>query len=246
MGGISTGLSGILAAQYAIYTTGSNISNAASEGYARREVVLAPTSAKMNTSTNQTDSGVKVETVIRNKDMYLEGRVQSYGANVAQYEVLSEQLLEIEGLMQEPSDSGLSQGIQDFFNEWQTVASEPEDLTNRTMLLMTASNLTDRLSEFRDSIAAIQQSLSTEITNAVDQANTLAEQIAQTNMLIGQSNNDSGASLSLQDDLDRYVRQLAELTGAANSTPTDSQAPTGGGRHGACHGRPEHPAQRAP
>ena len=219
--GISIGLSGVLAAKYSLQTVGKNIANAATPGYARREIQLRSSSWKLATNAG---GGVTVETVIRRRDVFLESRLEQYGANMANHEVQHQYLSEIEGLLQEPGDQGISAVLDDFFNKWQAVASNPQDVTARTMLSLAADRLVTRLRDLRNDLVSIRGDILNEIRDVVQSANSAAQKVAENNQLISAAATDKGGALSLQDDRDKYMRDLAELIGAKNTTVSQQQA----------------------
>ena len=123
---MSIGLSGIFAAQTALTVSGENITNSTTPGYARRQVQLAEATS---TGTDaDVATGVSAQTIVRDRDMYLEGQVQSYNAGLSSATTLSQYLNQIQSLLQEPSSTsnGISTQLDTFFNDWQAVAADPD------------------------------------------------------------------------------------------------------------------------
>jgi len=221
--GISIGLTGALAAKYSLQTVGTNIANAATPGYARREVILRPSGWKAAANAGA-GGGVTIETVLRRRDAFLESRLEQYSANTAKYSVQQEYLSEIEGFLQEPGDQGINAVLDDFFNQWQAVAGRPQDVTARTTLSLAADRLATRLRDLRSELVRLRGNIFDQIRDVVQSANSVARKVADNNQLITQSLADKGGALSLQDDKDQYMRELAELIGAKNSTSSQQQA----------------------
>ncbi|HKE46477.1 MAG TPA: flagellar basal body protein, partial [Rhodanobacteraceae bacterium] len=72
---LSTGISGLLASQLALNTTGHNISNVNTAGYSRQQVMLgARTPDRLGSS--YVGTGVNVEGVRRLYDSFLTGQVR--------------------------------------------------------------------------------------------------------------------------------------------------------------------------
>jgi flagellar hook-associated protein 1 FlgK len=218
---ISVGLTGIRAAQYALTTTGSNIANATTEGYARRRVAFEPQIGGM---------GVRVDSVERLKDMFLEDRLRDFEAKLGQSQVTVSTLSEIEGLLGEPSESGIAACLDDFLNQWQAAAARPEDATERNLVLLSAQRLVNRLNDFSDSVAVIRSDLLNEAHNLTDELNALAAKVVENNALLRSGSSRDGADLSIKDDQDRLARDIAALIGADNvkSTADGLQVGPGG------------------
>ena len=219
---LSIGLAGILAARQALETVGYNIANATTPGYARRDVKLSGTSGGGTPSTFSSDT-VSVESIIRIKDMFLEGRLQAYRGSLARNEAQSAYFSEIEGALQEPSEEGIGVALEAFFNQWQAVALRPEDATERTALLLSAAHLSEQISSLRQELVDIRTAVSAEISYQVEEVNSLASQLAEVNqqLLIG-SADPANQPLSLQDERDRLLARLAEVIGAADLAPNES------------------------
>ena len=100
---MSIGLSGIFAAQTALDIAGENITNSTTPGYARRQVQLAETAS--TGAKPHADTGVSAETIVRDRDMYLEGQVQSYNAGLSSATTMSQYLNQIQSLLQEPNST---------------------------------------------------------------------------------------------------------------------------------------------
>jgi flagellar hook-associated protein 1 len=206
---ISVGLTGLKAAQYAITTTGSNITNAATEGYARRRVAFTPQAGT---------GGVAVGSIDRLKNAFVEDRLQTFEGKLGYSEVNVNTLTEIEGLLGEPGDEGISVLIEDFLNQWQSAAARPEDINERNMVLMSAQALTDRLNTFSNSISVIRNDLLSEARQIVDEVNALGEQVIENNALIRAAVGSEGGDLGVRDDQDRLARKLSRLIGSENVT----------------------------
>jgi flagellar hook-associated protein 1 FlgK len=220
---LNIGLSGILAAQTALTISGENITNSTTPGYARRQVQLAentPTGPSANVET-----GVSADTIVRLRDMYLEGQVQSYNAGLSFATTANQYLNQIQSLLQEPNsaDDGISAQLDTFFNDWQALAADPSDSTAQSTLLDAAQQLAQSLQDLRNSLLSVQSSVGQDLSASVAQVNQLTSELAQNNQLTTDASSDGTAPLSLEDQRDALMSQLAQLTGATNVSP---QQPT--------------------
>lgn len=219
---LSMAVSGVLAARQAIETVGSNIANARTPGYARREVRFTGKSWNEATGRDAT-SAVRIESILRMKDAFLEGRLQSCLGSLARNEVQEGFFSEIEGILQEPSEEGVGAALEEFFNQWQSVATRPDDATERTTLLLKASYLAEKIYSLRQGLVDIESAVTAQIGYHIDEINRLAERVADLNTRLAiESASGAYAPLGLHDERDRLVRELAELAGAENLTPNEA------------------------
>jgi flagellar hook-associated protein 1 FlgK len=222
MSDLYVGLSGLLGARRALDVIGQNITNASSPGYARREVVFTPVRNNVS-SAMAVGSGVDADTVVRIRDMFLQDRVQTYSAGLERADSQARYFSEIEALLQEPGEYGIGGVLDQFFNEWQDVASRPDDQAGRVALLGTADYLCQRLTSLREDLSGLRDALHLEVGDVVTQVNELSAQLANNNLLVDQMGSES-RPLSLEDERDLLMSQLADLIGAANRTPNASKA----------------------
>jgi len=222
MSDISIGLGGILAAGQAISTIGSNIANAGNATYARRDVKMSGQSWEYAGGAN---SSVSVDSIIRIKDMFLSGRLQSNSASLASADVRSTYFAEIEGVLQEPGEDGIGAALDQFFNQWEALALRPEDTAVRSVLVLNAGSLADKISSLRAGLLDIRDAAQVEAANLVGEVNSLAERLTEVNRQVVLEPADSAnPPLALEDERDRLVGELAELIGAANLSPNELTA----------------------
>jgi len=217
---LNIALGGVLAARQAIEVVGSNIANARTEGYARRDIQL---SGQSWTEADTGGSSVRVTGVTRTRDAFLEARLQEYMGAFSRNDVQLDYFAEIEGILQEPSEQGIGTALEEFFNLWQDLAMRPADATTRSTLLANANQLADKIRMLRDGLSDIRKAALLEVNQVVEQVNTIAERLADLNDRLAIKDTESSpASASLMDERDRLVRELADLVGAVDVTPNQS------------------------
>ncbi len=221
---LSVGLSGILAAQTALTVSGENITNSTTPGYARRQVQLSESTSTGPDS--DLDTGVNSNTIVRDCDMYLEGQVQSYNAGLSSATTLSQYLNQIQSLLQEPSSAsnGISTQLDTFFNDWQSLAADPSDSTTQSTLVNAAQQLAQSLQALQSGLVSVQNSIGQDLSASVAQVNQLTSELAQNNQLTSTATTQGGSPLSLEDQRDALMSQLAQLTGAVNTSPQAATA----------------------
>lgn len=207
---LGLGLSGMLASQQGMSTTGHNISNVSTPGFSRQAVVLTeriPT----GTGAGFFGNGVDVTSVERRYDQFLTSQVWSNTSNTERLESFYHYASQIDNLLADPQ-AGLSPAIQSFFNSIQGLSNDPASIPARQVVLSEAESLVDRFHVIDSKFSELNQAVNSEIEGIVGEINTLAESLARINRDIiyaegrfpGQPAND------LRDQRDYLVQQLSE------------------------------------
>jgi flagellar hook-associated protein 1 FlgK len=130
--GLQTALSGLEAAQAAINTTGQNISNANTPGYSRQQVVLTERSALTIPSVSaynghgiQVGTGADITNITRLRNQFLDGQYRAQNTATSGDSNLSTLLGQVQSALNEPSSSGLSSNLQQFWQSWNALANNP-------------------------------------------------------------------------------------------------------------------------
>jgi flagellar hook-associated protein FlgK len=202
---LSIGLSGLTASQRLLDLTGTNIANAGTPGFHRREAVLVPQEVGAPYGT-----GVEVARVRRLVSTLLEQSVTRNTSTTADVSRQLDGMQQVESLLQ-TGDGSLPDLLEKFFNQAQQLTAAPQDLTQRRQLLATAGTLAGQLNATTDALARLRDDLRTEAGTLVDQVNSLTGQIAQLNDAIKNSIARDGPTADLEDRRDDLINQLAGI-----------------------------------
>lgn len=222
MSSLNIGVTGLLTAQRALDTVGQNIANVNTPGYARREVRIGATSSA--TTDAGISGGVSAAGIARVRDLFLQGRLNTYQSGLSGADTLNRYYLEVESLLNEPSDNGIGAAISAFYSRWETLAAQPEDTATRNALLSSAQNLADSISTLQNALFEMRQAISRELDDCVSSANSLIDQLAQNNLLVDQSASAGQAPLALEDTRDDLLCRLSQLIGVTDQTPNEAKA----------------------
>ena len=181
--GLNIGKSALSAQQSALHVTGNNIANVNTPGYCRQNVKMVSEFQKTN-SIGQISGGVAVEGVSRAKDMLIDRILRRETQNLGYYETFKSSLEQIESIFNEPSDTGLSSLISQFFNAWGDLANNPEDLSVRMALRERGAALTNAINEGYFRLSQLQQDIGETLEGKVNEVNNLAQQISNLNQQI--------------------------------------------------------------
>ncbi len=217
---LNIGRKALFAHQYAISVTSHNVANVNTPGYSRQRAIFESTSP-LRVPEGFLGTGVDVSRIERIRDHLIDLQVRDQISQVGEWEKGDAILKQIESLINEPSDSGLSNAITDFFNAWQDVANDPEESGPRTVLVEKATILSNTFHRQKDHLQSLVGELNNEVDGIVTQINSYSGQIAKLNEKIvalectGQPVND------LRDKRDALVNEIAKFVDVQTSENGD-------------------------
>ncbi|HCO74410.1 MAG TPA: flagellar hook-associated protein FlgK [Clostridium sp.] len=182
---LNTSKGGMFAQQQYINVTSHNISNANTPGFSRQHIVLQ--TARPQTiagGVGQIGTGVTVSSIERTRNQFLDFQIRKESSLLGNYGVRQDYLSEIEGIFNEPSDTGISELMSEFFDAWQTLSKNPEKSDARTVVAQKAKALADelnhtykKLNDTKDNAAKEIQSNLFEVNTILDQLNSINKEI---------------------------------------------------------------------
>ncbi|MBS3734228.1 MAG: flagellar hook-associated protein FlgK [Phycisphaerae bacterium] len=220
----SIGLTGLDAAQRAIELVGTNISNAATEGYHRQDLQLAPI---VYGGTMQDPQGVEVAGISRAVDTLLERELMNQQPTQGQIDRELTALETIESVFGEVDSEGLASALDGLFNAFRELSSDPNSQPLRQQAVWSADALTTELRRLGTYLTDLKQQIVLEAGNAVNQVNALAGDISTYNRQIETMNVRGGNPNVLLDKRDQALTELGTLIETDISYPEgDSGAVT--------------------
>ncbi|HEX8497676.1 MAG TPA: flagellar hook-associated protein FlgK [Actinomycetales bacterium] len=221
--GLSTALNGLMSQRAALNVTGQNIANANTVGYTRQRAELSAIAGPGRigliggTPIDQIGSGVTVTGISRLADSFVDARQRDAHANVSYSTARSSALGQVESIIGEPSKTGLSTQLTEFWNSWQGVAINPTSSPARQSALSLATAVTTTLQRGAAALDATYADTRNQLSALAQEVNTTAAGVANLNdriMVIRAGGTDSN---ELIDQRDQLVLKLSELTGATAS-----------------------------
>lgn len=215
--GLNVGLSSLYAQRAGLELAGHNIANANTEGYTRQRVNLAadggPITPAMHSVYDKNGNGVRVADVTRMRDAFLESRaLQERGV---QSELAAGQLVlgRVEGLLGEPSESGIASSMSAFWSGFADVANKPTEGAPRAQLLQRAQTLATGVNAAIDAVGSQRASFQEQLSATVAELNGTAAAIADFNRVIISATLGGSPANDLKDQRDLLVQRLGESAG---------------------------------
>ncbi len=200
--------SGLTAGQVGMNVAGNNVANAATPGYSRQTLGLAP-SADQAFGRGRIGRGVDILSIRRSADDALSQRLRAAISDDAAGSTSRQRLGELERLVGSLDDSGLSTQLGAFFNAWSGLANDPSLTAARTGVLEQGRAASEYIRTLRRDVVNQQRGLDEELRNSAATANGLLGEIARLNVQI--VNNGGPNAAALQDRRDQALDRLAEL-----------------------------------
>ncbi|NPA12192.1 MAG: flagellar hook-associated protein FlgK, partial [Epsilonproteobacteria bacterium] len=207
----STAITGLHAHQLAMDVTSNNVSNASNKDYVRERAVFS-TYSPINAIPGDIGTGVKIDKVYRITDTFLFSRYSKASSDMQNLTTKENYLQEIATYFPDVNDEGLYKDLEDFFNAWQTFASNPNDSSVKVDLAYKTEALTDTIHTLRAKLKDIQKNINDEVETKVNEANTIIKEIADLNHQIT-AHEANGASIAneLRDKRDALEKRLQEI-----------------------------------
>lgn len=204
--GLSAALSGLAAAARAAEVVSSNIANARTEGYGRREIVLG---ASVLGGTGQ---GVTVRGVQRHADPILLGDRRLAEASSGNREATAAFLKKIESAVGTPDDSAsLGSRIADLDAALLAAISRPESEPRLSSVLDAAKSLTAHLATAGDSIQSARLTADHRIGAEVNLINSALSRVAELNGAVRKSIASGRDSSALLDMRQQVIDSISEM-----------------------------------
>lgn len=212
------------AMQTAMTTVSNNVANVSTEGYHKlrvnlEEVVNYTPLTQDATSIANSLSGVNVASIERYSDFYLQTYYWNQDSEKSYLERYSSISTNIQDLVNELDNTGLAKSMSNFYTAVDALNDDPSDLTARQNFISAAENLATKFNDVSGNLTSLQESLNgtvasvypSDMSDSIDKANSLLEQIADINESILKTNSNDVSSSSLLDKRDMLVTQLGEI-----------------------------------
>ncbi len=214
--------------QQAIDVTSNNISNASNPDYARQKVQFATVTAE-----NGRGAGVTVSDIQRIKDDLLGVQIRNYQSKSSDANKRSQVLSQIESIISEPSDNGLSNYMTQFFNSWDQLSAQPNSTPLRLNVIQKAQSVSDRFTQILNGLNDIQTTLQTEALNDVSTINSYLKDLNGLNQRISESEMRGIKANELKDQRDALIGKLSEMVNVTvQKNPNGSVSVNVGGLFG--------------
>jgi flagellar hook-associated protein 1 FlgK len=203
--------------QSAIQTTGHNISNANTEDYSRQRVNLTTWLPYPGVGINaargagQVGTGVNDEAVVRIRDQFVDLQVRDNSNQNGYWSSLSDAYSQMEDIVNEPTDTGISSELDGFWQSLQDLAGNSGTAGTGTVVLQKGAAVADTFNYIASSLGKVQNNLNQQITENTNLVNNYSDQINALNKEINKQEANGFLANDLYDERDALTDKLAQL-----------------------------------
>jgi flagellar hook-associated protein 1 FlgK len=213
---------------------GNNLANASNPIYARQRVKIAAAVA-IPTDKGPQGSGSEVARIEQIRDYAIDKQLVEEKGVTAFLESKQRGLQMAESSLGQSLDRqsvnagdaystfGISEGVTDLFNSFQSLSASPTSTAERQTALYSAQKLTDKFKSVDRRLDNLRSSLNKEIKADIVNANAKLEQLAYLASSIGNTELVEGAANEIRDVMQHTLEQLAEFVNLTTSTNEDGK-----------------------
>jgi flagellar hook-associated protein 1 len=172
-------VSALRASQVGMAAVSGNLANATTPGYHRQVAHLSETVGSQIANI-RVGAGVEVNHIQRMRSVWVERSLLRNISATGSAEVRNDVAHQLDTLFQ-VTDGSLTSRVEDFFNSWQDLSSQPAETTVRYDLLATASALTSEINDLHSRMSELSLDLDTQIKDTVASINQITANIARLN-----------------------------------------------------------------
>ncbi|EPZ43367.1 MULTISPECIES: flagellar hook-associated protein FlgK [Alicyclobacillus] len=222
--GLQTSLRGLETAQAGINTVSNNIGNENTPGYAREIVDIGELPSLEIPGGNHVmvGQGAQATQVQRVTNQFLNAQYQQQNSLLSQATVEQTTLNQVSGIINEPSSTGISNALEQFYQAWDTLSGDASDLSSRTAVVDAAQTLTQVINQTANQLSSLSSNVSSSLSDSVTQANSLLSQIASVSNEIAKVQQSGAQPNSLLDQRDALLNQLSQYVSFQTQTTTTS------------------------
>ncbi len=209
-GGIlSIARSALTTSQAAVQIASHNIANANTPGYSRQREVLSEGTPE-NTPAGIFGTGVSLVNVQRQRDSMLDQEYRLSNGQAGAAGMRSDYLQRVENVFAEPSDNGLSNALDKFYNAWSDLSSDPNNPSARTAVQQAGSTLAQTFNGIASQLSSLKSEAVDRARSTVGDINRMASQISELNGRIVATESGGGTASDLRDQRDVLLDTMSK------------------------------------
>ncbi len=210
--GLNVAVRGLFTAQRSLDTVNHNLNNVNTPGYSRQRTVQAASRPMaLYDGTGMMGTGAEITGVKRVRDEYLDFKYWSENISLGEWKAKREVLSDIEVTFNEPSDSGFTTIMNEFFSSLQDLGKDPSSSAVRALVKQKGVTLAKYFNSTAAHFEGLQQDVNYRIQTKVEEVNSYATQIQQLNRQIYISELDGKIANDMRDNRTLLVDRLSKI-----------------------------------
>lgn len=209
--GLNIALSGLYANQRQLGIVSHNIANANNKGYSRQMMSTKSYDPHvLPGGFGAIGTGVSMRAVRQVRDEYLDFKWRYETSIQAEWTAKDRVFKEIEGIFNEPSKTGLSEMMNNFYESLRTFQNNTENLTARTLVRQNIIAISEGTRRLSNMLKTVQKDLNFQFNASVNDMNGIAKKIVELNKSIHKAEIEGGKANDLRDQRNVLVDELSE------------------------------------
>ncbi|PLV58682.1 flagellar hook-associated protein FlgK [Thermotoga sp. KOL6] len=226
---LNTALTGIYTHKLAMNVVGHNIANANTPGYSRqRPIIEATPPIPLTTLTQpsvplQMGTGSRVKTIIRLRDAFLDVQYRQVNNRYNYWDTILSNLHFVEQLLAEPNENGIRSLVDNFWNAFQEVMSDPTNVASKAEVVSRAQQMVSQVKDLYSRLEQLREDIDNEIVQRVSEINQMIERLADLNNKVRIGVTLKSPPNDLLDERDRILDKLSDLANISYTEAEDGQ-----------------------
>jgi len=224
-GGLNIVGRGLAAQQASLETVGHNIANASTVGYSRQNVNLVTTNPQVGYGANgsyQMGTGVNIASITRARDTFVDKQMWKESSSLGYGQTMQDSLSKVEGVFQEPSDTGVQTVLNQFWTSLQTLSTNASDEGARTTVQQRGMEVVNAVQHAGQQLQDLATDINSTLGLKVSNINQISSEVSSLNNQI--VNIEAGGADHANDLRDRRDVLVDQLSVMANITVTEDKA----------------------
>ncbi|HEX9916819.1 MAG TPA: flagellar hook-associated protein FlgK [candidate division Zixibacteria bacterium] len=210
LSGFEIGKRALLSQQFGLNVTGHNIANVNTPGFSRQKAIINTTHPQLSIK-GALGTGVDAAGVSRYRDIFYDSQYRQENQNLGRWSALQRTFEQLETVFNEPSDQGLNTLMDNFWNAWQDLSTNPESRAAQSTLKEQSLVLVNAFHQQHKLLKDLEQNINDDIAQKVVEVNNYADQIASLNRQIAYAELSGGKANDLRDKRDLLVDELSKV-----------------------------------
>jgi len=208
--GLEIGKRALLAQQAWLQTIGHNIANANTPGYRRQRVGIS-TAYPESSPWGPIGAGVQVNDIRHVRDLFLGNQQREALKSLGDWSYKEKTLSQMEAVFNEPFDSGLANSLNEFWNSWSQLSTDPTNSGNRDIVIQSANELISGFRHLSRSLEDQRNAIDRDLVDLTSKVNELVSEIANLNKQITNIEIGNVQANDLRDMRDYLTDELSSM-----------------------------------
>jgi len=226
--GLNVAVRGLYSAQRGLDIVNHNLNNVNTPGYSRQHAVqTASKPMPIYDGTGMIGTGSDIIAVNRVRDEYLDFKYWSETVAYGEWDVKRTLLSDMEATFNEPSDSGFTTILGEFYGSLQELAKDPSSAAVRSLVRERGVTVAKYFNSIAAHFEKLQADVNDRIKTKVGEINSIGLQIQQLNRQIYAAELDGNTANDLRDQRTVLVDKLSQLVNIEANEVTVGKLPSG-------------------